>query len=252
MHILGLARNLLAISMLNDVGVQVVFSKDGCKMMRGSMVLAKGTRRGTLFQLDACIAQCNISSISKKRVTINSSPPSERAVKKTVAMGSNGSVVSVPKGANTLEGKLPAEKTMLWHMRFGHTSEKGLRTLKTKNLIEGLNDCNLEFDFCEHCVYGKQNHVQFYSSSHKSSRLLDLIHSDVFGPVKVPSISSSIYFVSFIDDYSRRTWIYFLKSKTQVFSRFKEFKALVENQTGKRIKCVRTDNGGEFCSIEFE
>ena len=63
--------------MLNDVGVQVVFSKDGCKMMRGAMVLAKGTWRGTLFQLDACISQCNSYSISKKRETITSSPPLE-------------------------------------------------------------------------------------------------------------------------------------------------------------------------------
>ncbi|MDF3686129.1 integrase catalytic domain-containing protein, partial [Enterobacter hormaechei] len=85
-----------------------------------------------------------------------------------------------------------------------------------------------------------------------STHWIDLIHSDVFGPVKVPSISKSVFFVSFIDDYSRRTWIYFLKSKTQVFSRFKEFKAFVENQTSKKIKCVRTDNGGEFCSAEFE
>ena len=69
-------------------------------------------------------------------------------------IGSDGSVKSVPKGANTLEGKLPTEKTMLWHLRFGHIGEKGLRTLKIKNLVEGLNDCNLKFDFCEHCVYG--------------------------------------------------------------------------------------------------
>ena len=62
----------------------------------------------------------------------------------------------------------------------------------------------------------------------------------------------SIFFISFIGDYNRRTWIYFLKSKTQVFSLFKEFKALVENQTSKKIKCVRTDNGGEFFSVEFE
>ena len=154
MHIPGLARNLLSVSMLNDVGVQVVFSKDGCKMMRGAMVLAKGTRRGTLFQLDACISQCNSSSVSKKRTAITSSPPFEQAVKKTVVIGSDGS-------ANTLEGKLPVEKTMLWHMRFGHIGEKGLRSLKTKNLIEGLNDCNLEFDLFEHCVYGKQNRVHF-------------------------------------------------------------------------------------------
>ena len=55
MHIPSLAQNLLFVSMLNDVGVQVVFSKYGCKMMRGAMVLGKGTRRGTLFELDACI-----------------------------------------------------------------------------------------------------------------------------------------------------------------------------------------------------
>ena len=109
MDILGLARNLLSVSMLNDVGVQVVFSKDGCKMMRGAMVLAKGTRRGTLFQLDACMSQCNSSSI----------------------------LACVPKGANTLEGKLPAEKTMLWHLRFGHIGEKGLRTLKKRSSLRG-------------------------------------------------------------------------------------------------------------------
>ena len=118
--------------MLNDVGVQVFFSKDGCKMTRGAMVLAKGTRRGTLFQLDACISQCNSSSISKKRAAITSSPPSKRSVKKTMVISSNGSTTCVPKGANTLEGKLPIEKTMLWHMRFGHIGEKGLRTLKKK------------------------------------------------------------------------------------------------------------------------
>ena len=61
-----------------------------------------------------------------------------------------------------------------------------------------------------------------------------------------------MFFVSFIVDYSRRTWIYFLKIKAQVFSWFKEFKALVEDQTSKKITCVRIDNGGEFFSIEYE
>eukprot|EP00253_Pinus_taeda_P029316 PITA_29316 len=62
----------------------------------------------------------------------------------------------------------------------------------------------------------------------------------------------SVYYVSFIDDFSRNTWIYFLKKKSEVFDRFKEFKALVENQTEKKIKVLRTDNGGEFCGKEFE
>ena len=76
-----------------------------------------------------------------------------------MVIGFDDSATCLPKGANTLEGKLLVEKTMLWHLRFGHIGEKGLRTLKKKNLVEGLNDCNLEFEFCEHCVYGKQNCV---------------------------------------------------------------------------------------------
>ena len=86
---------------------------------------------------------------------------------------------------------------MLWHQRLGHIGEKGLRTLKNKNLVDGLNDCNLEFDFCEHCIYGKQNHIQSYLSSHKSSCILDLIHLDVFGPFDVPSIGRSVFQLQF-------------------------------------------------------
>ena len=72
-----------------------------------------------------------------------------------MVIGFDGSATSVPKG-NTLEGNLPIERKMLWHMRFGHIGENVLKTLKNKNLSEGLNDCNLEFDFCKHCVYGKK------------------------------------------------------------------------------------------------
>eukprot|EP00253_Pinus_taeda_P018724 PITA_18724 len=68
----------------------------------------------------------------------------------------------------------------------------------------------------------------------------------------VPSLGKSVYYVSFIDDFSRNTWIYFLKKNFDVFDRFKEFKALVENQTEKKIKVLRTDHSEEFCSKEFE
>src|SRR3984885_12287999 len=70
--------------------------------------------------------------------------------------------------------------------------------------------------------------------------------------MKVPSLGKSMYYVSFIGDFSRNTWIYFLKKKSEFFDRFKEFRALVENQSEKKIKVLRTDNGGEFCSKEFE
>jgi hypothetical protein len=62
----------------------------------------------------------------------------------------------------------------------------------------------------------------------------------------VPSLGGSLYYVSFIDGFSRKTWIYFLKKKSKVFEKFKEFKYLVENQADKNIKVLRTGNGGEF------
>ena len=80
---------------------------------------------------------------------------------------------------------------------------------------------------------------------------MDLIHSNVFGPIDVPSIGRSVYYISFIDDFNRRTWVYFFRSKAEVFSHFKEFKTMVELQAGKKIKCLRTNNGGEFCSNDF-
>ena len=115
-----------------------------------------------------------------------------------------------------------------------------------------MSNFSLDFDFYEHCVYGKHNWVRFPSDAMRAEGILQLVHSDVFGPVSIPSLEKSMYYASFIDDFSRKTWIYFLRKKSEVFDRFKEFKALVENQTRKQIKVLRTNNGGEFCGNEFE
>ena len=98
---------------------------------------------------------------------------------------------------------------------------------------------------------GKYIKASFPSSEHRASGILELIHSDVRGPMSTLSLSGHEYYVTLIDDFSRKTWIYFLKTKGEVFARFKEFKALVENQTGKKIKVLRSDNGGEYTSNEF-
>jgi transposase InsO family protein len=71
------------------------------------------------------------------------------------------------------------------------------------------------------------------------------------GPMPSSSISGYVYYVSFIDDYSHKTWIYFLKSKDELFSNFKEFKTLIENLSERKIKILRSDNGGEYTSKEF-
>jgi hypothetical protein len=119
-------------------------------------------------------------------------------------------------------------------------------------MVEGMSNCTLDFDFYEHCINGTQNRVKFLSGATRAKGILELIHSDVFGPVPVPSLGKSVYYVLFIDDFSRNTWIYFLRKKSEVLNKFKELKALVENQTEKKIKVLRTDNGREFCGNEFE
>ena len=96
-------------------------------------------------------------------------------------------------------------------------------------MVEGMSNFSLDFDFCEHCVYGKQNRVSFSSGAKRVNKILDLVHSDVFGSALVPSLGKSVYYVSFINDLSRNTLIYFLKNKSEFFDRFEEFKALVEN-----------------------
>ena len=93
--------------------------------------------------------------------------------------------------------------------------------------------------------------MSFPSKSTREKKILELVHSDLFGPMSVPSLGGSRYYVPFIDNFSRMTWIYFLKKKSKVFKRFLEFKALVENQTDRKIEVLRTDNGGEFYGKEF-
>ena len=84
-----------------------------------------------------------------------------------------------------------------------------------------------------------------------SKEPLELVHSDVCSPMSVHSFNGYSYCVTFIDDYSRKTLIYFLEAKSEVFERFQEFKTFVENQIGKKIRVVRTENGVEYTSNEF-
>ena len=79
-----------------------------------------------------------------------------------------------------------------------------------------------------------------------------LVHTHVWGPSQVASIGGSRYFVAFIDDYSRMVWIYYVKNKTDVFTKFVEFKKMVENQCNRKIKMLRSDGGTEYMSNEFD
>jgi transposase InsO family protein len=82
----------------------------------------------------------------------------------------------------------------------------------------------------------------------RATKPLEIVHSDVCGPMRTTSSGGARYFVTYIDDFSRKVWVYLLKSKGECLEKFKEFKALVETQSEHKIKVFRSDNGGEYIS----
>ena len=114
------------------------------------------------------------------------------------------------------------------------------------------NDQITSLQFCEKCVFGKATRHRFNPGKKETKQTLDYVHSDLWGPSQVPSHGGARYFITFIDDYSRRVWVYVLKHKNEAFERFKEWIALMENQTERRLKRLRTDNGLEYCNKDFE
>ena len=82
-----------------------------------------------------------------------------------------------------------------------------------KGMVKYFPECNLEVDFFQHCIYGKQSQKRFPSGAIRENGILEMVHSVVFDPVTVPSLDGSLYYVSFIDVFSRKTWIYFRRKK---------------------------------------
>jgi hypothetical protein len=110
---------------------------------------------------------------------------------------------------------------MLWHQRLGHIREKVLRVLQTKGMVEGMSNISLDFYFYEHCIYGKKNWVKFLFDSMREEKFLQLVKNDVFGHVSVQSLGKYVYYVSFINEFCRNTWIYFLGNKYELFEKLK-------------------------------
>ena len=93
--------------------------------------------------------------------------------------------------------------------------------------------------------------ASFKTKEHMTSHPLEIVHTDLCGPIKTKSLQGGYYFMLLIDDYTRMTWVTFLKEKSEAFKNFKIFKAMVENETNQKIKCLRSYNGVEFTSNEF-
>ena len=108
------------------------------------------------------------------------------------------------------------DQSWLWHLRYGHLNFKGLSLLQRKEMVRGLPPIEAPFISCESCILAKQHREIFPKEiSYKAWAPLEIVHTNICGPMQVPSLGGSIYFLTFIDDFSRKTWVYFLKYKSK-------------------------------------
>jgi hypothetical protein len=140
----------------------------------------------------------------------------------------------------------------LWHERFGHLNYRSLQQLCNQQMVTDLPLVSCKEGVCASCVLGKHHQDSFGKrASWHASGPLQLVHSDLCGLLSSPSFSRCKYFLTFIDDFSRRTWVYYLKLKSRGFDKFLAYKALVEKQFGHQIQKLIIDNGGEYVNNNF-
>ncbi|KAH9648425.1 retrovirus-related pol polyprotein from transposon TNT 1-94-like protein [Citrus sinensis] len=159
---------------------------------------------------------CSIKAENGKIEVLNKGEVIMKGVRRNGLYVLVGSVPQLGVNAN-----ISSDKTKLWHMRLGHMSQKATR-------------------------------LKFNTGKHETKQTLDYIHSDIWGPFQVSSHGGARYFLTFIDDFSRKLWVYILKHKSEALDKFKEWITLMENQIGRKVKRLRTDNGLEYCSNEFD
>lgn len=104
--------------------------------------------------------------------------------------------------------------TELWHKRLGHYHHQGLLQMKSKGMANDLPELDDYIPNCKACQFGKQSRRPFPKATWRATKKLQLVHTDIAGPQRTPSLNGSLYYVVFIDDFTRMCWIFFLKHKS--------------------------------------
>jgi len=213
-YVEGLKHNLLSISQLCDSGFEVIFKPNICEVRQTSSnkLFFSGSRKKNLYVLD-----------------LNDMP------------------------AESCFMSLEKDK-WIWHKRAGHISMKTIAKLSQLDLVRGLPKISFEKDkICEACVKGKQVKSSFKTIEFISTQKpLELLHIDLFGPVQTASLTGKRYGFVIVDDFSRFTWVLFLKHKDESFEAFQDFCKRVQNEKSSNIITVRSDHGGEFENASFK
>lgn len=234
LYVPKLSHNLLSVSCLTRENLTVSFDKRGC------FICDKSSGNPIMFA-------SNNNGLFRVHLGVRTSS-------KRYSQGVYSSLLcdrQESKSAQVAVHSLPID---VWHRRLGHLGMQGLCTLKnggaTGILFQTENDQVLKE--CIACLEGKMSAKQFpVGEARRATQSLELIHSDVCGPLQQSSWSDARYLVMFTDDYTRKSFGYLMKHKSEVLSHFINFKVLVEKQVGLPIKVLRTDGGGEYVNHDF-
>ncbi|KAJ0734970.1 putative RNA-directed DNA polymerase [Helianthus annuus] len=213
-YVVGLKHNLLSVGQLVQKGYDVRFNDKGCTLNDPS-----GCYIGT------------VKMTGNKMFPLN--------LKHDI----------IPRVCNMMT----QDTSTLWHRRYGHLNFETLYDMGVNETVNGLPKVTKSQYTCKGCIFGKHARKPFSKqATWRANKPLQLLHSDICGPMRTQSIGGCRYFITFIDDFSRKTWVYFMKFKSEALSYFKTFKRLVENQVDYKIKGIRIDRGGEYCGHEFQ
>ncbi|KAF0729523.1 hypothetical protein Ae201684_012791 [Aphanomyces euteiches] len=223
MYIPSIQFNLFSLSRVIRYGFCTKFSKHGCIITRDNKVYAQTIERANLLFLDIATR-----------------------VKQSEVLASNAKTTSTSPAFSLLTNT-PAD---LWHARLGHISVK--YTEKTKKYTNGIDIEQCKHDFCPSCLAGKQSKLPFPQRSLTvTTTPFELVHSDICGPVLHPALCSQAkYFITFTDDYSRFGFVFLLLHKSDALKFFKKFMTYCTTQFNMQIRCLRSDNGGEYMSTD--
>ena len=162
-------------------------------------------------------------------------------------------LLKVVKPGSAEEANVAATNLTVWHERLGHVGKRAICELVKKGLVTGVKLTDKSDVFCEPCQLGKAHRQPFNENSVKVATVPgEMVHTDVCGPMTEKSPGGSRYVLTFKDDASGYRHAYFLKEKSEVFGKFKQYERMVANKFGRAIRRVRSDNGSEFRNLAMD